>query len=259
MTSAKQTISPVRVVKKNGIRVEVYEDAEAVSAAAAAMIAGRITASSKFNLGLATGSTPIKTYDELVRIHEAGELTFSHVTSFNLDEYVNLPPTHDQSYRYFMMKHLLDRVDIPLYNTFVLNGQAVDVDAECSAFEGLIKARGGVDLWLLGIGGNGHIGFNEPGSAVDSRTRVVTLDDCTRADNARFFATLDDVPTHAVSAGVQTITDSHAVLLLATGAGKANAVAAAVAGDCSVDCPASLLQGHDDTTFMVDVQAAKML
>ncbi|KAG9391066.1 Glucosamine-6-phosphate isomerase [Carpediemonas membranifera] len=249
--------SPVRTVEKNGITVYVFKTANDVALAASQMMAGTIN-QPKCNLGLATGSTPVKTYTQLIKMHQSRVLSFKNVTTFNLDEYC-IPSHHSQSYRTFMQENLFDYVDIKPYDTHVMSGTAVDPEAETRAFESLILARGGVDLWLLGIGANGHIGFNEPGSEELSRSRVVELTARTRKDNARFFETMDQVPTHAVSAGVATILDAKCILLLATGAAKAEAIKAAVVGPRGVECPASFIQGHRHAVFMVDEEAAAFI
>lgn len=212
-------------------------------------------------IGLATGSTPEATYAELARRHRDDGLSLAGVTSFNLDEYWGLGGDHDQSYRYFMNDRLFKDVDIQPWNTHVLNGKARFAQLECQAFEAQILAAGGIDLWLLGIGGNGHIAFNEPGSSVDSRTRLVSLTQETIDANSdgRFFSDPADVPRCALSAGIGTIREARRLVLLATGEKKADAIAAAVEGPFTEDCPASLLQDHADCTFIVDRDAASKL
>ncbi len=243
------------------IHVVVCEDAAGVAREAAGRIARLIAAKPNAVIGLATGSTPEQTYAELARIHRTQGLSFAKVTTFNLDEYWGLDGDHDQSYRFFMNEHLFKHVDIRPWNTFVLNGKAQHPHLECSAFEQKILSVGGVDLWLLGIGGNGHIAFNEPGSSVDSRTRLVSLTPETIAANSdgRFFKDPAEVPRCALSAGIGTIREARQIVLLATGAKKADAVRAAVEGEFSTDCPASLLQDHPDCTFVIDRHAAAKL
>ncbi|MEW6754643.1 MAG: glucosamine-6-phosphate deaminase [Candidatus Latescibacterota bacterium] len=244
-----------------GIKLVVCDSADAVAGKAASTFAEVIRAKPHAVIGLATGSTPEATYAELARLHKQEGLSFAKVTSFNLDEYWGLDGDHDQSYRYFMNDRLFKSVDIRPWNTFVLNGRAASPMLECQAFEQKILSLGGVDIWLLGIGGNGHIAFNEPGSAVDSRTRLVNLTPETIAANSdgRFFSSAAQVPRCALSAGIGTIREARKVVLLATGAKKADAVAAAVEGPFSTDCPASLLQDHPDCTFIVDKPAAAKL
>ena len=243
------------------IKIEICDSAAAVATKAASAFADLIRERPDAVLGLATGSTPEATYAELAGLHKSTGLSFADVTSFNLDEYWGLGGDHDQSYRYFMTDRLFQHVDIQAANTHVLNGRARFADLECQAFENKILSMGGVDLWLLGIGGNGHIAFNEPGSPVDSRTRLVSLTQETIDANSdgRFFSDASEVPRCALSAGIGTIREARALILLATGAGKADAIAAAVDGPFSPDCPASLLQDHPDCTFIVDAPAASKL
>lgn len=209
-------------------------------------------------LGLATGSTPLGLYARLAALYRAGELSFRRATSFNLDEYVGLPATHDQSYRYFMEHNLFSHVDLPAERTHVPSGLDVS-DAALAGYDAAIEAAGGIDLQLLGLGGNGHIGFNEPGTPFGLGTHVVELTARTRQDNARFFASLDEVPTHAATMGVKTVMHARAILLLAFGSAKAEAVRAALIGPVTEDVPASVLQLHPDVTVFCDEEAAKLL
>ncbi len=243
------------------VKVKVCKEAKEVAEQAAQMIAKAIKANPRMVLGLATGSTPEGTYAELAKMHKAKEVSFAGITTFNLDEYWGLDGDHDQSYRYFMNTRLFEKVDVRPWNTNVLNGAATNPMLECQAFETKILASGGVDLWLLGIGGNGHIAFNEPGSSVDSRTRLVSLTQSTIDANSdgRFFKKASDVPRCALSTGIGTIREARSIVLLATGEKKAQAVADAVNGAFSPDCPASLLQDHPACTFVVDEAAASLL
>ena len=240
------------------IRVVVCDAAGAVARQAAGTFADLIHGRPDAILGFATGATPEQTYAELVRRRREEGLSFVRVTSFNLDEYWGLDGDHEQSYRSFMNRHLFDKIDIRPWNTHVLNGRASNPRLECEAFEAKLLAVGGVDLWLLGIGVNGHIAFNEPGSPVDSRTRLVSLSQDTIDANSdgRFFKDPREVPRCALSVGIGTIRDARRVVLLATGARKAAAVAAAVEGPFTPACPASLLQDHPDCTFILDREAA---
>ncbi|KAE8301872.1 Glucosamine-6-phosphate deaminase [Giardia duodenalis] len=209
-------------------------------------------------LGLATGSTPIPVYQELARLHREEGLDFSQVRTFNLDEYAGLPPTHDQSYRFFMEEHLFSKVNIKPENVHFLNGMASDYEKECERYEQELKAIGPCDVWLLGIGHNGHIAFNEPGSPRDSRTRVVCLTQSTIDANARFFGNdKSKVPTKALSVGIATIMESREILLLATGESKREAVTKSVKGKCETHCPASFLHEHPHCRFYVDMDAGK--
>ena len=243
------------------IRLEICDHADGVAHKAAAALAGVIRSRSETVLGLATGSTPEATYAELARMHRDEGLGFAGVTSFNLDEYWGLGGDHEQSYRHFMNDRLFRHVDLRPWNTHVLNGRARFPELECRSFEDRILSAGGVDLWLLGIGGNGHIAFNEPGSPVDSRTRLVSLTQETIDANSdgRFFSDPAEVPRCALSAGIGTIREARSIVLLATGGNKADAVAAAVEGPFTEDCPASLLQDHPDCTFIIDAGAASKL
>ncbi len=211
-------------------------------------------------LGLATGSTPIATYRELVRLHREESLDFSKVTTFNLDEYVGLPPSHPQSYHAFMDEHLFGHINIARENIHIPDGMAADIPAECARYEAAIVAAGGIDLQLLGIGTDGHIGFNEPTSSLASRTRIKTLTEQTRADNARFFeGDLGKVPFHCITMGVGTIMDCRQVLMLAFGANKATALADAVEGPITAMNPASVLQMHPVAKCIIDEPAAAKL
>jgi glucosamine-6-phosphate deaminase len=240
------------------IKLDFQRDAIAVARKAADTIAGAVRANPAVVLGLATGSTPEGTYAELIRIHKEEGLSFVAVTTFNLDEYLGLSGDHSQSYRQFMQTRLFNHIDTRPWNTHCLNGLAADPELEAEAFETKIRSCGGVDLWLLGVGSNGHIAFNEPGSPPDCRTRVISLTSETIAANSdgRFYSDPKDVPRQALTAGIATIYDARSILLLATGAHKAAPIAAAVEGSPSPECPASFLQGHADCTFILDADAA---
>jgi glucosamine-6-phosphate deaminase len=207
-------------------------------------------------LGLATGDTPVGVYKELIRIHREKGLDFGQVKSFNLDEYVGLDGSHPQSYRYFMNDNLFNYINIDKQNTRVPDGEANDFQSSCQRYEEDIKAEGGIDLQLLGIGSNGHIAFDEPGSPGDSRTRVIALKESTVKDNARFFKDESEVPRQAVTMGIGTILEARKIVLLATGANKADAITKAVKGRVSSDVPASFLQNHPDCIFIVDRESA---
>ncbi len=237
----------------------ICKDGDAMSKKAGEIYRDRINAKPDIVLGLATGSTPEGLYAELIRMHKAGEISFEKVGSFNLDEYVGLTPDHDQSYRYFMNEKLFDHVNIDKANTQVPGGSAADLDAECKRYEESIRAAGGIDLQLLGIGSNGHIGFAEPGSPKDGRTAVVDLTASTIKDNSRLFASADEVPKQAVSMGIGSVMDTKEVVMVANGANKADAVAAALEGEPTTDCPASFLQAHPNVTFVLDEAAAGKL
>lgn len=210
-------------------------------------------------LGLATGSTPLPVYQELARRVAAGRLSLASARAFLLDEYVGLPPGHPQSYRAFITRELEAHADLAAGAVQGPAADADDIPAACAAYEAAIRAAGGVDLQLLGVGSDGHIGFNEPGSSLASRTRIKTLTDQTRQDNARFFDSLDDVPRHVVTQGIGTILDARHLVLLAFGPGKAVAVAQAVEGPVTALVPASALQLHPHATVLVDEAAATQL
>ena len=210
-------------------------------------------------LGLATGTSPIPLYQELIRLNKSKALDFSTTITFNLDEYVGLAPTHDQSYRYFMNQQLFDYVNINKKNTHVPDGMARDVEASCEEYEGMMDDVGGVDCQVLGIGSNGHIGFNEPGTSLASRTHMTRLTESTINDNARFFNRRQDVPTKAVTMGIGTILDADRVVLVANGARKADCIARAIEGPITAMVPASALQLHPRVTFVVTADAATKL
>ena len=206
-----------------------------------------------FVLGLCTGSTPIETYAELARMVQAGELSFKNVISFNMDEYVGLPESHPESYHSFMHTNLFSKIDEPKENIHILNGNAEDLEAECAAYEEAIQAAGGFDLFLGGIGEDGHIAFSEPFSPLTSRTRVVTLTEDTRIVNSRFFGgDMNLVPKQALSVGVATVTDSKEVVILAFGPKKARAIHDAVEGPYSHMCTVSALQNHQNGIIVAD-------
>ncbi|GAB2644437.1 glucosamine-6-phosphate deaminase [Gordonia jinhuaensis] len=208
-------------------------------------------------LGLATGSSPVATYRELIRRHTDEGLSFADVRAVLLDEYVGLGPDHPQSYARFIREHLTDAIDIA--EVYSPEGLSRDPDAAAASYDELIGKVGPVDVQILGIGANGHIGFNEPTSSLSSRTRVKTLTEQTRADNARFFDDRAEVPYHVITQGLGTIGEARRLALVATGVGKAAAVAAAVEGPLSAMCPASVLQWHRTATVIVDEAAASRL
>ena len=206
-------------------------------------------------LGLATGSTPIGLYKCMIADYKAGAVSYKNMTSINLDEYVGLPVTHPESYRSFMNRNLFDHIDIKPENTHVPDGLAEDLQKAADEYTAFAAAHP-IDVQILGIGANGHIGFNEPGTPFDSHTHVVTLKEGTRRDNARFFDNdISLVPTHAVTLGMQDIMNAKAVILLASGAGKADAVAKMIKGPVSTDCPASILQTHPNVLVVTDEAA----
>ncbi|MBR4654890.1 MAG: glucosamine-6-phosphate deaminase [Kiritimatiellae bacterium] len=241
------------------MEVIICKTKDEASRLAADMVAACVKKNPKCVLGLATGSTPIGMYKCLAEDVKARKISFKGVRSWNLDEYWGLAGTHDQSYRYFMDKNLFELIDIDRKNTHVLNGLAKDWKREVKAYEAAIKRAGGIDLQVLGIGSDGHIAFNEPGSSLASRTRLVSLTPQTIKDNARFFKKAADVPKYALSMGVGTIMEARTIVLLAFGANKADAVKGAVEGGISQFCTASALQMHKDAWFFCDEAAAAKL
>lgn len=213
----------------------------------------------KFVLGLATGSTPLGLYKELIRMHREEGLDFSKVITFNLDEYYGISPDHDQSYNYFMHENLFKHINIKKRNVHIPDGMAKDVEKFCKRYEKMIRDAGGIDLQVLGIGSDGHIAFNEPASSLGSRTRLKTLTEQTIKDNSRFFKNKDDIPKYAITMGVGTIFEAHRCILLASGAKKAEVVARAVEGPVTAEITASALQLHRDTTIILDEEAAGKL
>ena len=241
------------------MQVIIKDTYEEMSIEAAEIIKDAIHLKPNLVLGLATGSTPIGAYKELIRMYEAGELDFSKVATFNLDEYVGLAPTHNQSYHYFMHDNLLNHINISPANVHVPSGVVKDFHRYCQWYEDEIAKAGGIDLQVLGIGGDGHIGFNEPGSSLASRTSIVTLIEETIGDNSRFFERMEDVPRFAITMGVGTIMEARHCLLVASGEKKAEPVAALVEGPITSQITASALQMHPHATIMVDSAAASKL
>lgn len=225
-------------------------DYEELSRKAAAVIAAQVISKPRCVLGLATGSSPVGTYEWLVRWYNRGDLDFSEVTSVNLDEYVGLGPDAEQSYRRFMQENLFDFVNIKPENTFVPNGLAADLAAECAEYDARIDRLGGIDLQLLGIGSDGHIGFNEPADTIETATHVVDLHGSTIKANARFFDSEADVPRQAISMGMQGIMQARKLLLVANGAGKLAVLERALHGPVTPQLPASLLRLHPDVTVI---------
>ena len=229
------------------IKVDTYEE---LSRKAANLISAQVLSKPDCVLGLATGSSPVGAYKVLIERCAKGDLDFSEVTTVNLDEYVGLDGTNDQSYRYFMNKNLFDHINIHKKKTFVPNGLAEDYNAECEEYDARVKALGGIDLQLLGIGFDGHIGFNEPDSCFTKSTHVVDLHESTIQANARFFENEADVPRQAVTMGMMCIMQARKVVLIANGAGKKDIVEKAFFGPITPEVPASILQLHPDLTVI---------
>jgi glucosamine-6-phosphate deaminase len=241
------------------MEVIIESSAECASVLAARMVARLVRSKPAAVLGLATGSTPLALYRELIRMHREEGLDFSRVTTFNLDEYVGLGAGHPASYHHFMRENLFSAINVLPENTHIPDGRAADVRLECERYEEKIRSAGGIDLQVLGIGSDGHIGFNEPISSLASRTRIKTLTPRTRADNARFFNSAEEVPHHVVTMGIGTIMEAREVVLLGFGASKAEALALAVEGPLSAQVPASVLQLHPNAHVLMDEPAAGRL
>ena len=241
------------------MRIIVCENYEEVSKKAAQMILSQVTLKPNSVLGLATGSTPIGMYENLVKLNKSGDIDFSEVRTFNLDEYYKLPKENDQSYHYFMYKNLFDHININPENIHIPNGMTDDVDAECDRYDSLIKEAGGVDIQVLGIGNNAHIGFNEPTVNFEKGTHLVQLEDSTIEANSRFFDNIEDVPKKAITMGVGSIFKSRKIMLIATGENKAEAIYNTVYGKVVPEVPASILQFHSDIVLILDKEAAKLL
>ncbi|MBN2289072.1 MAG: glucosamine-6-phosphate deaminase [Candidatus Glassbacteria bacterium] len=230
-----------------------------VSKLAAGMIAEFLRCKPRAVLGFATGSTPLGTYKELIRLHREEGLDFSQAVTFNLDEYIGLPKDNDQSYHYFMWENLFKHINVLEANVHIPDGMSEDLHRHCLEYEEEIFDHGGLDVQLLGIGSNGHIAFNEPGSSLGSRTRIKTLDEKTRQDNARFFKSIDEVPRYCLTMGIGTILEAEKLILLANGANKAEAVQKTVEGPITASVPASAIQLHPNATVIVDKAASGKL
>lgn len=232
---------------------------ESAAQAAAGIVAETLRKNPAAVLGLATGSSPLPLYRELIRRHREGGLDFSQLTTFNLDEYLGLGPDHRCSYHAFMRENLFDHLNIAPTRIHIPDGLTQDIEAFCQSYDEAIRAAGGIDLQILGIGKNGHIGFNEPTSSLASRTRIKTLSEQTIRDNARFFGAEEKVPRHVITMGVGTILESRRCILLAFGASKAKAVADMVEGPVTAMLPASALQLHPRAHVILDEPAASLL
>ena len=241
------------------MRIIVTKNYDDMSRKAANIISAQIISKPNCVLGLATGSTPIGTYKVLVDRYNNGDLDFSTVSTVNLDEYRGLTHDNDQSYYYFMMNNLFKHVNIDLSRTHVPDGTIADADKACADYEEIVKSYGGVDLQLLGLGHNGHIGFNEPASEFPKATHCVDLTESTIQANARFFEKIEDVPTQAYTMGIGTIMAAKKVLLIASGKDKAEIVKKAFFGPVVPEVPASILQMHQDVTIIIDEDAASLL
>lgn len=238
---------------------KVFDTASEVSLYTAQRVFQKIQAKSNAALGMATGSTMEPVYAGLVEMIEQSPLDLSKLTTFNLDEYIGLSAKHPQSYRYYMYQHLFNKLSIPESRVYLPDGMAEDAEGACQAYSNAIQALGGLDLQLLGIGSNGHIGFNEPHTCFSSRTHVIELSEQTRVDNSRFFADRSEMPTHAITMGIQDILEAKEIILVATGAKKAKIMADLYAAEVSEALPASALKQHPGVTIVLDSAAAALL
>lgn len=241
------------------MNVCVYPNGDLAAVAAAVLIAGQVIDKPKSVLGLATGSTPLPIYRELISMWHRGVIDFGSVTTYNLDEYVGLGPDHPCSYRRFMQENLFSHINVPQSNIHIPNGLAQDVDAECAAYDAAIAAAGRLDLQLLGLGANGHIGFNEPAAVFTTHSYCVRLSEQTLKDNRRFFEDGAPMPTHALTMGIASIMQAKRIVLVATGKNKAAAVRAMIEGPVDPMVPASILQMHRHATILLDADAASLL
>ncbi|MFJ7685209.1 glucosamine-6-phosphate deaminase [Peribacillus butanolivorans] len=236
----------------NIIKVQDYKE---MSQSAANIVIRKVKENSKIKLGLATGGTPKGTYDALIEDHMQNNTSYENVTSFNLDEYIGLDSNDPNSYHYYMDQSLFAHININKEQTYLPNGASDNLDKECTRFDKMIETLGGIDLQILGIGQNGHIGFNEPGTSFSSGTHVVALEESTRQANARYFNSIDEVPTHAITMGIATIMKSKEILLLISGEEKAETLKKLIHGEITEEFPASILKKHNNVTIIADQKA----
>lgn len=241
------------------MNVLIYDTEEQIGIAAGNYMCGQVLQKPDSVLGLATGSTPLKPYGQMIDLYKKGVVDFSKVTTFNLDEYVNLDVNDKNSYHSFMHENLFNHINIPEENINFLNGNADDPEKECEEYENKIKKAGGIDIQLLGIGSNGHIAFNEPSDCFQRWSHVVNLKESTVKDNSRFFKSIEEVPTQAVTMGIGSIMQAKKILIIAIGENKAKAIKQLINGNVTPQCPASVLQFHTDVTLMLDKGAASLL
>lgn len=241
------------------MRLIIVKDYDEMSRKAASLVSSQINLKPDSILGLATGDTPKGMYKELVNLYENKELDFEDIKSFNLDEYYGIDENNSQSYHYFMMNNLFNYINISRENINIPNGSIKNVEEECTRYEGKIQEAGGIDLQILGIGANGHIGFNEPDLNFEAETHLVNLDEKTIEANSRFFNNKKEVPTKAISMGIKTIMHSKKIILLASGISKADVIAKAINGKITPEIPATILQLHQDVIVIIDKEAASKL
>lgn len=240
------------------MNVHVFDSNEKLNEAGAGILIGTVQTKPRAVLGLATGSTPIGIYEEVVKEYKRGLVSFKKASTYNLDEYVGLPAGHPESYLVYMKHHLFDHIDLPPESAHIPDGTAEDPLEECKRYDAMLADAGHIDLQLLGLGHNGHIGFNEPDHALSSATHVVKLREQTRIANARFFGSLEEVPTHAITMGVGAILKAKTILLVVRGADKAEIVHRALTGPIATEVPASLLQTHPSLVVLLDSEAGRL-
>ncbi|MFN7251895.1 MAG: glucosamine-6-phosphate deaminase [Anaerobacillus sp.] len=241
------------------MKINIVKNIDELSLLAARKIIERVRKQPTTVLGLATGSTPLGTYYKLVQDYRDNKTSYKHVTTFNLDEYVGLTSADQNSYNYYMREHLFKSININPNQTFLPNGVGIDPAIECDKYEAKISESGGIDLQILGLGENGHIGFNEPGTSFSSRTHVVSLAESTREANSRYFNSLSDVPTKAITMGIETIMEAREVLLLVSGERKAKVLREVLEGTITEKVPATVLRNHSNITIIADEAAVKCL
>lgn len=241
------------------MKVLVEKNYDKMSKKAAYLVKQQIKEKSDSVLGLPTGSTPLKMYEELVEMYNKGEVDFSKITTFNLDEYLGLSPDHPQSYHYYMYNNLFDHINIKEKNIHILDGKTENIKKECEEYEKKIEKAGGIDLQILGIGPNGHIGFNEPSRSLKDKTHLVKLSENTREANSRFFDSKEEVPKKALTMGISTILKADKIIIMAAGESKASAINKTLSGQIDTCTPSTLLQTHPDVTVIVDQKAALYL
>jgi glucosamine-6-phosphate deaminase len=242
--------------KIKGMTIFICQDYEEMSKKAANIVAAQLIIKPKSVLGLATGSTPAGMYEQLVKLYNQDDLDFSEVTTFNLDEYYPIQKTNEQSYYYYMRTNLFNHINVNDHSINIPNGETTNIQKECYDYDDAIYLHGGIDLQVLGIGNNGHIGFNEPDVRFESGTHLVKLDEETIKANARFFGSQEEVPTKAISMGIRTIMHSKKIVLLASGQSKAHIIEQMLLGDITPNVPASILQLHNEVTLILDKDAA---
>lgn len=239
------------------LKILKVKDYEEMSKKACSVLLEKINALDNPVLGMATGSTPEGLYQQLIRAYHEGKVSFKQVSTFNLDEYVGIDRENPNSYHYYMKDKLFGHIDLLPENAHLPNGNAADLELECWEYETQIRKAGQIDLQVLGLGLNGHIGFNEPGTPFSSRTQVIDLEESTRQANARFFASLNEVPTQAITMGIDTIMESKQILLLVSGKKKSDAFARLIKGEVSEDFPASILHRHPNVVIIADEAACQ--